>query len=43
VTPWDDFDDVWQRLTDSSPVPGPVAPVSCPGWMPRPTSGSPTG
>ena len=42
-TAWDDFDDVWERLTDGSPVPGPVAPVSCPGWMPRPTSGSPTG
>ena len=40
-TAWDDFDDVWQHLTDGSPVPGPVAPVSCPGWMPRPTSGSP--
>ena len=38
---WDDFDDVWARLTDGSAVPGPVAPVSCPGWMPRTTSVSP--
>ncbi len=33
--PWEDFDDVWTALTSGAPLPGPVAPVSCPGWMPR--------
>lgn len=37
--PWVDFDDVWRDLTEGAPPPGPVAPVRCPGWMPR----SPTG
>lgn len=34
--PWDDFDDVWTGLAGTDELPGPIAPVSCPGWMPRP-------
>jgi 2-hydroxy-3-keto-5-methylthiopentenyl-1-phosphate phosphatase len=37
---WRDFDDVWAALVELRDLPGAVAPVSCPGWMPRP---SPTG
>ncbi|MEX0984137.1 MAG: haloacid dehalogenase-like hydrolase [Actinomycetota bacterium] len=33
--PWTDFDDVWRDLTEGAPPPGPVAPLRCPGWMPR--------
>jgi 2,3-diketo-5-methylthio-1-phosphopentane phosphatase len=33
--PWTDFDDVWERLAGDGSLPGAVAPVSCPGWMPR--------
>jgi 2,3-diketo-5-methylthio-1-phosphopentane phosphatase len=33
--PWQDFDDVRARLEDGDGLPGPVAPVRCPGWMPR--------
>ncbi len=32
---WGDFDDVWAALTSDEALPGAVAPVSCPGWMPR--------
>jgi 2-hydroxy-3-keto-5-methylthiopentenyl-1-phosphate phosphatase len=31
---WDDFDDVWTSLTSDTPLPGPVAPDPCPGWLP---------
>lgn len=34
--PWTTFDDVWDALVDGTALPGPVAPVGCPGWMPRP-------
>jgi 2,3-diketo-5-methylthio-1-phosphopentane phosphatase len=30
--PYEDFDDVRAALTDGATVPGPVAPVLCPGW-----------
>jgi len=33
--PWVDFEDVWRDLTDGAPMPGPVAPLRCPGWIPR--------
>jgi 2-hydroxy-3-keto-5-methylthiopentenyl-1-phosphate phosphatase len=33
--PWSDFDDVWRSLSSGEPIPGPVAPVRCPGWMDR--------
>jgi 2-hydroxy-3-keto-5-methylthiopentenyl-1-phosphate phosphatase len=33
---WEDFDDVWAVLAGDGELPGAVAPVSCPGWMPRP-------
>ncbi len=31
--PWSDFDDVRSVLASPSDLPGPVAPVRCPGWM----------
>ena len=31
--PWSDFDDVWRSLTSDEPLPGPVAPLRCPGWL----------
>jgi 2-hydroxy-3-keto-5-methylthiopentenyl-1-phosphate phosphatase len=33
-TPWTDFDDVRRALEGDVVVPGPVAPVTCPGWTP---------
>jgi len=30
--PWTDFDDVVRRLGAGAALPGPVSPVSCPGW-----------
>lgn len=30
--PWDDFDDVRGALETMTDLPGPVAPVQCPGW-----------
>jgi 2-hydroxy-3-keto-5-methylthiopentenyl-1-phosphate phosphatase len=32
--PWRAFDDVRDRLVSDEPLPGPVAPVRCPGWTP---------
>jgi 2-hydroxy-3-keto-5-methylthiopentenyl-1-phosphate phosphatase len=32
--PWNDFDDVREALGTLEVVPGPVAPVRCPGWTP---------
>ncbi|HEX6132166.1 MAG TPA: haloacid dehalogenase-like hydrolase [Actinomycetota bacterium] len=32
--PWEDFDDVLRALERSDGLPGPVSPVSCPGWTP---------
>ena len=32
--PWKDFDDVRRALEGMGAAPGPVAPVSCPGWIP---------
>jgi 2-hydroxy-3-keto-5-methylthiopentenyl-1-phosphate phosphatase len=37
---WADFDDVRRWLEANADLPGPVAPVRCPGWTPPP---SPTG
>ncbi|HEX6844286.1 MAG TPA: HAD-IB family phosphatase [Actinomycetota bacterium] len=37
---WTDFDDVRRWLETHDELPGPVAPVRCPGWTPPP---SPTG
>ena len=34
---WNDFDDVRRVLLAASDLPGPVAPVQCPGWTPPPT------
>jgi 2-hydroxy-3-keto-5-methylthiopentenyl-1-phosphate phosphatase len=31
--PWTDFDDVRRHLESSEALPGPVAPVRCPGWQ----------
>lgn len=31
-TRWDDFDDVRHSLETASTFPGPVAPLTCPGW-----------
>jgi 2-hydroxy-3-keto-5-methylthiopentenyl-1-phosphate phosphatase len=31
--PWTDFDDVWRSLAEGEPLPGPVAPDPCPGWV----------
>lgn len=36
--PWDDFDDVVRSLEALERLPGPVAPVRCPGWTPASTS-----
>ena len=36
---WETFDDVVAALETHEELPGPVAPVACPGWTP--TSGSP--
>lgn len=36
--PWEDFDDVVRSLEALERLPGPVAPVRCPGWTPAPTS-----
>ena len=30
--PWDDFDDVRRALETIAELPGPVAPIQCPGW-----------
>ena len=30
--PWDDFDDVRRELEATATLPGPVAPLECPGW-----------
>jgi 2-hydroxy-3-keto-5-methylthiopentenyl-1-phosphate phosphatase len=30
--PWSDFDDVRRTLASDIPLPGPVAPIQCPGW-----------
>ena len=32
--PWDGFDDVRRALESLDELPGPVAPVRCPGWTP---------
>lgn len=32
--PWETFDDVRAALESLGPIPGPVAPVRCPGWIP---------
>ena len=37
--PWNDFDDVRGALQNLEALPGPVAPLQCPGWMLR--DGSP--
>ena len=29
---WDDFDDVRRALESPADLPGPVAPIQCPGW-----------
>lgn len=39
--PWETFDDVRADLEALEALPGPVAPVACPGWTPASTS--PTG
>ncbi len=31
--PWNDFDDVRRALEAATELPGPVAPLQCPGWM----------
>ena len=36
--PWDDFDDVRRALETATDLPGPVAPVQCPGWTAPETS-----
>lgn len=33
--PWTDFDDVRRWLETATVVPGPVAPIACPGWITR--------
>jgi 2,3-diketo-5-methylthio-1-phosphopentane phosphatase len=33
--PWQDFDDVRAWLETAEDLPGPVAPLRCPGWMDR--------
>jgi 2-hydroxy-3-keto-5-methylthiopentenyl-1-phosphate phosphatase len=38
--PWETFDDVVAALEGLATLPGPVAPVACPGWTPA--SDSPT-
>ena len=35
---WNDFHDVRRALEAAHDLPGPVAPVQCPGWTPSPTS-----
>ena len=35
--PWQDFDDVRAWLESGRALPGPVSPVTCPGWKPRTT------
>ena len=37
--PWTDFDDVRTALEKVTELPGPVSPVSCPGWLVRPPAG----
>jgi len=32
--PWASFDDVRRQLVSGEPLPGPCAPVPCPGWTP---------
>ena len=32
--PWTSFDEVRETLASIGPLPGPVAPVRCPGWTP---------
>jgi hypothetical protein len=32
--PWETFDDVRGWLETAAALPGPVAPVRCPGWIP---------
>jgi len=32
--PWESFDDVRARLESREALPGPVAPIRCPGWTP---------
>jgi 2-hydroxy-3-keto-5-methylthiopentenyl-1-phosphate phosphatase len=32
--PWNDFDEVWASLASGDPLPGPVEPSPCPGWVP---------
>lgn len=36
--PWNDFDDVRRVLEAAGDLPGPVAPIECPGWTLSPTS-----
>ena len=36
--PWNDFEDVRARLASGTALPGPVAPVRCPGWRSPPPS-----
>jgi hypothetical protein len=31
--PWNGFDDIRTWLESDATLPGPVAPVRCPGWM----------
>src|SRR4029077_12088433 len=31
--PWNDFDDVRRHLEATADLPGPLAPVRCPGWQ----------
>ncbi|HTG46038.1 MAG TPA: HAD-IB family phosphatase [Actinomycetota bacterium] len=33
LVPWNDFDDVRRHLETAAELPGPVAPVRCPGWQ----------
>lgn len=35
--PWNDFDDVHAWLGSGAPLPGPVAPLRCPGWRSAPS------
>ena len=35
---WETFDDVVRALEHLEALPGPVAPVACPGWTPLPDS-----
>jgi 2,3-diketo-5-methylthio-1-phosphopentane phosphatase len=40
--PWESFDDVRRSLETLDRVPGPVAPLRCPGWLLPTLEGSPT-